>query len=189
MTETEQTCADVILNVRMELENAEEVGDRGAIFADLHRSFLLGEIEILDELAVAECFLDRVKVFALQILDESEFENFAVIRFADEDGKFGEAGDLGGAPAAFAGDQFIRAVAGANDERLKNPLLFYGISEFLNRIFGEIFARLKWARDDAGHGNALYLLAGRFGRGGSRSCGGLGRSGRRRYRSFTDRAA
>ena len=132
MTETEQTGADVILNVRMELENPEEVGDRGAIFSDLHRSFFLGEIEILDELAVAESFLDRVEILALEILDEGEFENFAIIGFADEDGKFGEAGDLGGAPAAFAGDQFIGTVAGTNDERLKNPLLFYGVSEFLD---------------------------------------------------------
>jgi hypothetical protein len=69
---------------------------------------------------------------------------------------------LSGAPATFAGDQFIRAVARADDERLKNPLLFNGVGEFLDRIFGEIFARLEWARDDAGHGNALHLLAGRF---------------------------
>ena len=161
MAEAEQTGADVILDVRMQLKNAQEVRDGGAIFTDFHRSFFLGEIEILDQLAVAERFLDWVEILALEIFDEGELENFAIVRFADEDGELGEAGDLGGAPATFTGDQFIRAVAGTNDERLKNPLLFDGVSEFLDRIFGEIFAGLEWARDDAGDGNALHLLAGR----------------------------
>ena len=189
VAEAKQTGADVTLDVGMELENAEEVRDGGAIFADFYRGFFLGEIEIFDQLAVAERFFNRVEILALEILDEGEFENFAVVSFADEDGKFGEAGELGGAPATFAGDEFIRPVARADDERLKDSLLFDGVGEFLDRILGEIFAGLKWARDDAGDGNALHLLAGRFCRGGSRNCGGRGRSGRRRCRSFTDGAA
>ena len=161
MTEAEQTCADVILDVGMELENAQQVRDRGSIFADLHRSFFLGEVEILDELAVAERFFDRIEVLALEIFDEGEFENFAIIRFADENREFGEAGDLGGAPAAFAGDEFKGTVARTDDEWLEDALFFDGVGEFLDRILGEIFARLKWARDDAGDRNALHLLAGR----------------------------
>ena len=51
-------------------------------------------------------FFDRVQVFALQILDEREFEHLLVACRAHDDRRFDQADLLRRAPAAFAGDDF-----------------------------------------------------------------------------------
>jgi hypothetical protein len=63
---------------------------RRRAFADFHGDFFLGEGELAGELGVAEGLFDGVEVFALEVFDEGEFEDGAVIGFAGDDGDFGE---------------------------------------------------------------------------------------------------
>ncbi len=49
------------------------------------------------------------KVDALDVLDQGDFQLFQLLVAADDGRDFFEAGQLGGAPAAFAGYQYVRA--------------------------------------------------------------------------------
>ena len=130
VADREPAVAEVALDSGRQFEQAQGIGHHGAALADLGGDFLLRELELLDELRVALGFLDRVEVLALQIFDERQFEHRAVVGLADDDGDFRQAEQLGGAPAAFAGDQFEMAVAFADDERLDDALFLDGIGQF-----------------------------------------------------------
>jgi hypothetical protein len=158
--------AEIALELRREFEQAEGIGHDGTAFADLGGDFLLGELELGNELGVALGLFDGIEVFALEIFDQGEFENGAVVGLADDDRDFGQAGQLGGAPAAFAGDEFQVSAAFAHDERLNDALLFDGVGEFAERFSGKILARLERAGDDAVQLDALDTLA-RVGRRGN----------------------
>ena len=82
------------------------VGHRGAGFAHFLRDLLLGELEPADEFLVAQRFLDRIQILALQILDQREFDHFGVAGSSLEDGGIGEPWRSGARPpAALASDQ------------------------------------------------------------------------------------
>ena len=87
-------------------------------------------MKLTDELCVTESFFDGVEVLALEIFDKRHLEDGAVVGLAHEDGNFGQARELGGAPAAFSGDQFEIISQGADDEWLNDALFLDGISEF-----------------------------------------------------------
>ena len=131
MPDGEAFVAEVGLDFGGEFEEAEGIGDDGAAFADACGGFLLGQLELIDQLGKPLGFFDRVEVFALQVFDESQFERSAVIRLADEDGDLGEAGEASGAPAAFAGDQFVAVIGGADDQGLHDALGADGVGEVL----------------------------------------------------------
>ena len=145
MTKGEEAVADVILDVGMELEEAKEIRDGGAVLADFSGGFLLRQGKIFDELAVAEGLFDGIEIFALKVFDEREFEDFSVVRFADQDRQFSETRKLSRSPAALAGDEFVFAISAADYGRLENALLADRVGQFFDRFLGEIFARLERA--------------------------------------------
>ena len=84
---------------------------------------VLGEPELVDQLAVGVGRLDRVEVRALEVLDERELELVAIGELADDGRDALEAGGLGGAQPALAGDELV-AVDGLGDEdRLEHAVL------------------------------------------------------------------
>ena len=64
---------------------------------------------LVDQLLVAERFLDRVEVGALDVLDDRELERGAVVDVAHDDRDLRQPRALRRAPAAFAGDDLVAA--------------------------------------------------------------------------------
>ena len=141
----EAALGDEQLHVAVEIEQAHGIGDAGAGFADAAGDFILLEREFLGEADVAGGFFHRVEVFALEVLDERHFEHIAVGRLAFDDRHGGEAEFAGGAPAAFAGDEFEFAIHRADDERLDDAVLADRLDEVVERGFAELGARLQRA--------------------------------------------
>jgi len=100
----------------------------------------------------ARGFFDGVEVLALEILDEGEFEDFLVGGGADDGGGFQEADFLGGAPAAFAGDELEFIEALPDDEGLDDAVLADGI-----RPAREAFRRETPCGAGAGGSDVLQL--------------------------------
>ena len=63
------------------------------------------------------------KVFALDVLDQREFDDFGVVDFPDDDREFGKADLDGRLVATLACDDLVAVAALTNDERLDNALL------------------------------------------------------------------
>ena len=93
VTDREPAFANETLHVGRKFEQAQRVGDDGAALADLGGDEFLRELKLADELRVAERFFDGIEIFALEIFDERHLQHRAVIRLADEDGDFGQAGE------------------------------------------------------------------------------------------------
>ena len=74
-------------------------------------------------------------------------------------GTSGRLQELRRAPAAFAGDQFKKSVALADDERLDDALFADGIGQFAQRLVGKFLARLERGRADAVQRHAQHAFA------------------------------
>ena len=101
----------LVLHVLRQLEQPEQVRHRRPVLADRRRDFLLRQVELVRQPFEPEGFLDRVEVFALDVLDERPLEQFLLLarrHVAYGDGHFQQARALRGAPAALAGDDFVR---------------------------------------------------------------------------------
>jgi hypothetical protein len=140
--------AECLVEFGSDLEETEGVGDGDAAATDFLGDLFLGEVELGLELGVALGFFEGVEVFALEILDEGEFEDFAVGGGPFDDGDVGEAGEAGGAPTPFAGDQFENVAYGPDDEGLDDSLFADGICQFTQGFVGEVAAGLEGAGSD-----------------------------------------
>ena len=75
-----------------------------ARFVDEPAELLLGVAVVVDQALIGLCFLDRVEVLALDILDQRDLERLLVAEIADDGGDFVQPRPLRRAPAPFAGD-------------------------------------------------------------------------------------
>jgi predicted metal-dependent hydrolase/predicted DCC family thiol-disulfide oxidoreductase YuxK len=176
VTDRKPTFAHKVLDRLWQFNQSERIRYSGAAFTDLERDFFLRELKLFRELRVTVCFFNRVEIFTLQIFDECEFQNRAVVGLARDDGNFRQIQKLRRAPAAFTCDQFKKTIALAHDERLHDALLTDGIGQFAQRFLGELFARLERGRTDFIQRHAQHALA-IVGR-GDRIGGWLNRRGR-----------
>ena len=93
-----------------QVEQPQQVRDRDARAADAAADVLAREPELLDEQRAGARLLDRVEVLAGHVLDQRELERLGVVvRRARAPGRVSKPGELGGAPAALAGDQLVGA--------------------------------------------------------------------------------
>lgn len=159
VSDGEEILGEPGLELFVEVEEADGVGDGSATFADFEGDIFLAEMEFLGEAGEGFSFFDGVEVFALEIFDEGEFEDFLIGGFADDEGGFGEARALGGAPASFAGDEFEEIAAFAGDEGLDDAVFFDGENEFVEMFVAEDRAWLERGSDDALEGNDLEPFA------------------------------
>src|SRR3954467_14368781 len=104
MADGELTVADEMLNWPLEVQQFQGIGVGGAAPAHFGTDFILLELKLLDELRVTLRFLHGIEVLTLEIFDERQFKDRAISGFADDNGNLGQTEQLGGAPAAFAGD-------------------------------------------------------------------------------------
>jgi hypothetical protein len=71
----------------------------------------VGQVEFVDQALQRLRFLQRVEVFALDVLDQRHRDHGAVVDHAHHHRHFGQAGTLRRTPAAFAGDDLVGATA------------------------------------------------------------------------------
>gem|GEM_PF-2117738 len=173
VTDAQSVFAEVDLEFAGQAQEAQGIGDGDAASADLGGNVFLSEAELFDELGVAFGFFDGVETFALEILDEHPLEDGGVVGFPDNDGDLFEADELGGAPTAFARDQFEGVAILADDERLKDTLFADGVGQFSEGLLGKVAARLERAGMDTRHIDSKNRVgASRFRRGCR--CGRIG---------------
>ncbi len=125
-----------------ELEQAQEVGDRGAVLAGALGHLLLGEAEVAGEALVGAGLLDRVEVLALEVLDDGDLHRLLVGDLADDGGDGGFAGALGGEPAALSGDELEASGVLADGDGLDDSGDLDGVGEFVEGGFVEVGAGL-----------------------------------------------
>ena len=99
------------------LEQADQVGDRRAAATDAAGELLFGQAELLDQGGAGLRLLDRVEVLADHVLDQRRLQPLGFGLIADDGRDLLQAGLLGGAPAALAGDQLVAAVGEGTDEQ------------------------------------------------------------------------
>ena len=99
----------------MEVEQPQRVGDGRAGLANPLGDHLLGEAELVDELAVGGGLVDGIQVSALDVLDQGHLELVAIRELADERGDPLKPGEPRCPHAPLAGDQLV-AVQGLGDE-------------------------------------------------------------------------
>ena len=95
---------DVGLHLRRQLGQPHHVGDMAAALADDLGDVFLAAFELVGQRVIALRLFHRVEVFALDVLDDRDLERVAVADVDRHDRHLVQAGDLRGAPAAFAGD-------------------------------------------------------------------------------------
>src|SRR5690606_34179691 len=97
--------------------------------ADGLRDLLVRQPELVGETVQRFGLLDRVQVFALQVLDQRDRERGLVVELANDDRDLLQAGAPRRVPAALAGDDLIGVAARgigrawSYDDRLQDPLL------------------------------------------------------------------
>ena len=153
------------------LEQAQEVGDRGAVLAGALGHLLLGEAEVAGEALEGAGLLDRVEVLALEILNDGDLHRLLVGDLADDGGDGGLAGALRGEPAALAGDELEASGVLADGDGLDDSGDLDGIGELVEGDFVEVGAGLVGIAVDQLDGN----VRGRISAGGLlRGCGWRG---------------
>ncbi len=114
-----------------ELEKAQEIGDRGAVFAGALRHLLLGEAEFAGEALVGAGLLDRIEILALEVLDDGDLHRLLVGDLADDGRDGGFSGALRGEPAALAGDELVASGMLADGDGLNDAGDLDGVGEFV----------------------------------------------------------
>src|SRR5439155_14512442 len=110
---------------------------------------LLREMKLVDQAAVRLRFLDRIQVLALDVLDERHLEQRALLSrsyFADDDRHALQAGEQGGPPTAFAGDDLESIIEPADDDRLDDAVRFDRPGELFEPGIVDMAARLELVR-------------------------------------------
>ena len=112
--------------------------------------------ELVDQPTIADGLLDRVQVGALDILDDRDFERFALVQFAHDRRDIVEAQALRRTPAPFARDDFVTAVGDrADQDRLQHAARRDRFAQFLQRCLVEHAPRLARVGRDLRDRNIL----------------------------------
>ena len=104
--------------VGCELEQAERVRDGRPRAPDARRELLLGEAELVDQLAEGARRLDRVEILALEVLDEGELELLRDRRAGGRSPGSARGRPAGRAHPALAGDELVAVERLGHEDRL-----------------------------------------------------------------------
>jgi len=131
------------LDIPGEPKKPQHVRDGCAVLARALCNLLVAEFVVAHQALERVGNLDRVEVLALDILDECDLHEAIIGVILDNDWDLREAGDLGGAPSAFTGDQLVATDGRAHDQGLDDAVLANGLSEFSQAVCLETAARLE----------------------------------------------
>ena len=112
----------------------------------------LRQVELVGEAAIGERFFDRVQILALDVFDQRHLEQRLLLArrdVADDDRNAQQAGELRGAPAAFAGDDLEAIADLADDDRLDDAVGADRLRQLLEPRVVHVAARLEVVRREA----------------------------------------
>ena len=153
-------------DVGRQFEQAQQVRYRRARTAYGFGGLLVGQRKFVDQSRQRLRFFQRIEVFALDVLDQRHRDDGAVVDLAHDHGHIGQAGELRGAPAAFAGDDLVFVPAGfAHDDGLDHALRLDRLGQFGQPLRIHAGARLVTARMQQAdlqraHAVAAHVLGG-----------------------------
>src|SRR3546814_19275661 len=79
--------------------------------------------EFSNQFPISFGLFDRVKVLALNILNESDFQRFRIVEIANNGWKAMELGPLSGPPASLAGNDLVAPALRPHNDGLNNATL------------------------------------------------------------------
>ena len=135
-----------ILDWLLELQQANGVGNRGAVFAGALGDLLLRQVKFISQALEGVRLLDRVEIFALEVFDQRHLQRHLLRDIADDDRNAEQAGALRRSPAAFAGDQLEAPGDPADHQRLHDAAGMNRARKLVESFFAEARARLIGAR-------------------------------------------
>ena len=171
MTDAQASLGQVSLNFLFKLHESHRIGNGCPTLADATGDIFLGEAEFLGKAAIGGGFLDRIEPFALEILDESQLQDFLIGGLADNDGSLVKAYFQRGAEAAFTGYEFVFSCGKADDQRLDDSPFTDGFNKFVKLLDGKLGAWLKRAWDNLVESDILDAFPQFFGGDGSGDTG------------------
>ena len=98
-----------------EIQQPEGIGDGAAGLAHTLGRLLLGHVIRLDEGSEAGGLLHGVQIFPLEVFNQGQLHDLAVVRLDDQHRHLVQTGLPGGAPAALTGDDLVVAGGQAAD--------------------------------------------------------------------------
>jgi hypothetical protein len=139
----------VTLDTRRQLKEPEGVRDGRPALADASGHFVVGQLEVFDELLIGSGLVERVQILSLQVFDERLLEAGDIIDRADDRGDRREAGSPGRSVATFASDDLVLAGRELPDEyRLENTDRLDRVDQSSKGLLVELLPRLKGVRLD-----------------------------------------
>ena len=143
MSHVEQALDNLLLDRLSQVEQTQLVAHRGARTSDRVRHLLVGQVEFLDQ-AVESCrLLERIQIFALDILDQRNRRRGFGIQFTNHRRHLLQTRQLRRTPATFTGDQLVMISFRSKDYGLHDTLRTNRISQFLQRLLIEVLPWLK----------------------------------------------
>ena len=147
------------LGLGWQVQQAQVVGDSGAVLPYPLAQLLVGEAALLNKGVVREGNLHRVEVLALYVLHQRHLHHLAIGGHTDISGYLFQASHLRGTETPLAGNQLVFPVGHlADGDRGDDPLLADGLRQFLQRSGVKLLARLERV--------GLYILHGNHADGG-----------------------
>ena len=134
--------ADAVEYRLRQFQEPHQVCNRRAIELQSLCQLFLRAVVFIEIALERQRLLDRVEILALQVLDDGELGDQAVVRFADADRDRLPTGLNGGAQATLTGDELIPLTHDAHQDRLQHVVLFETLREGSNLRFAEVAPRL-----------------------------------------------
>ena len=99
-----------------------------------------------------------LKVFALEVLDQRQLEDFPVARLSDYRRGLGDPKLARGPPPALASNELILVIDPSNDQRLDDAAFANAVDQFLQVLAAKFLPRLERARRNLVQGESLDAL-------------------------------
>jgi hypothetical protein len=115
-----------LLDFVRQLQETEQIGDRGSVPPDETSNLRLGELKFFAQALIPGCLIDRREIISLQVLDKSERQQGLVINILYYRWDLGPPQSLNGPPATFSRNQLVPPIARTNNHRLEKAGCFDG---------------------------------------------------------------
>ena len=125
-----------------QFEQSQQICDVTARFVDDPGQHFLGMPEFPRKLLICLRFLDRVKVLALDILDQRDLERSRIVEVANDDRDLVQPRALRRPPAALSRHDLIIMTMRPHDDRLDQPARRDRCREFVEQMIVEMTPRL-----------------------------------------------
>src|SRR3546814_398015 len=112
-----------LLHHRWQVQQAHKIRDMATGLAHKTAKRLLAMAEFSNQFPISFGLFDRIKVLALDILNESDFQRFRIVEIANNGWNAMELGPLSGPPASLAGNDLVAPDLRPHNDGLNNATL------------------------------------------------------------------